>query len=561
MAWVAVGAIGGALIGGIASNSAANKQADAITTASQGAQLQGWQYNGPGGMGANTGGQQYNPQQFSNFANLANIAGGGQGQQQQQGGVAPYGSAPYGVGNPMTVGVNGQPAQSMGNSANGAPFGPLGGPLQAGSNSPGGVAPNGGASPTASGGYLLGGYQGGGQQYGGLGGIYGQQGFSGLRGGNGDRGPMAGYGGYNGQQQSGPSNSANQLNTNLGNYLNPAFGGLGALAAGQVGQAGMASQGGIPANIQQALMGLQGNMQGPQGTQGGLYGQLGGMAGMQMGQGMLAGQGFNQIMGANGNYNSAYNNALQAQMGFLNNQQGHAMQQNSDAQFQRGQMGTSGGALQTQAMAQGFGLADAQAQQYAASQGLAAQGQALGQGNAMLGNAFGNYNNSANLSNNMYNNIYTQNSSQNQIGYDRSLQNVGTQTNAAMLPQQLAGNDLNLALQAMQGASGLNNMGLQNAQAALGGSAAQANAAVRAGTAMGGIATSPQFSTSGQNWGNAFSGLINNQAVQSGIQGLFSSGGSAPVNANTQQLAGISPLQSTVNAQPSSLDSLASIGG
>ena len=225
---------------------------------------------------------------------------------------------------------------------------------------------------------------------------------------------MGGYGGQGGGLPGGAA-AGNQLNTSLGNYLNPAFGGLSALAAGQVGQAGMAAQNGIPANVQMALGQLQGNMQGPQGTQGGLYGQLGGLGMAQMGQAGLMGAGFNQINGANGNYNSAYNNALQAQMGFLNNQQGRAMQQNSDAQFGRGQLGTSGGALQTQAMAQGFGLADAQAQQYAASQGLAAQGQALTQGNSMLNNAFGNYNNSANLSNNMYNNIYTQNSAQNPL--------------------------------------------------------------------------------------------------------------------------------------------------
>lgn len=540
MVWAAVGAIGGALISGIASNSAANTQADAMKQAAQGANLQNWNYNGPGGMSANMGGQSYNPTQFTGFNDLANTGGipnsmsagyGGQGQGYGQpapprtgmtvnsgsgGGFSPtdqFGMPTTGQWNPTTMsngptgGGNGYSNTGPGNMTasgySGLGLSPGGG------NSPGGISPTygGGASPG-------GGFSG---QSGGMNayapapynqgaGDYFQQGNRANYGGS-------GRGGYTPNNSAGGSTGGgpNSLNTNLGNYLNPAFGGLGALGAGMVGQAGMAANGGIPGNIQQALGGLNYyTNNGPQGTQANLYGQSGGLAGMQMGQGMLAGQGMNQITGANANYQSAYNNALQSQMSFLNNQQGRAMQQSSDAQFGRGQMGTTGGGLQTQAMAQGFGLADAQAQQYAASQGLAAQGQALSSGNAMMSNAFGNYNNSANIQGNLYNNIFNQNGSMNNTMYNRAVQNVGTQTNMATLPQSIAGTDLNLATQAMQGASGLNTMGLQNAQAALGGSSAQANAAVRAGTVMGGIATNPSFTTGAQAWGNSLGNLVGN---------------------------------------------------
>ena len=93
------------------------------------------------------------------------------------------------------------------------------------------------------------------------------------------------------------------------------------------------------------------------------------------------------LNGANGNYNSAYNTSLNAQMGLLNHQQGLAMDANNTGQFARGQLGTTGGGLQTTALAQGFGLADLQAQQNAVSQGLAAQQTAYSGANTAAGGA------------------------------------------------------------------------------------------------------------------------------------------------------------------------------
>jgi hypothetical protein len=102
----------------------------------------------------------------------------------------------------------------------------------------------------------------------------------------------------------------------------------------------------------------------------------------------------------------------------------------ADSQFGKGQAGTSGGALQTQAFAQGLGTADLQRQITAQQMGQQQQAQAVsnagalsGQGNALLQNAFSNFN-------------QTQNQQQQLAALPSYLQSLNLQNSGSALGQQ-----------------------------------------------------------------------------------------------------------------------------
>lgn len=468
-----------------------------MSQARQGAEMSPWSVYGPGGTNMTMGGNQPPNYGFNGFGALAGMGGGGG-----------YG---YGGGGGMPAGYGTSPSGMYGGSPTASMYGGPGGP-------------GGGYQMTPSGPMSIpGGSPGGmpGTSYSGPNGL-----ISGPMG-----RMMAGRdgGGYGPGMGAGNGSPGNSFNMNMGPYLGPTASGLGVLAGQSTGQAGMYAQGNLPTGLTSAYnnAAMWGNpVMLPQGTQGSLYGMAGGLAGMMGGMGGVAGAGMGLINGANGTYQGAYNNSLQAQMAVLNNQQGIQTAANNDNLYSTGRMGTSGGALQTQAMAQGFGLADAGAQGIAAQTGLAAQGQALGYGNALTSNAFGNFNNASAVGSNLYSDIYNQNLGINQTGYNRAGTNFANATTMAGMPAALAQQYLNLGGSALTQFGGIQNMGIQNAQLGLNASGNQANARIGAGNVMGNISNNSNYTTSGMNTANTVGNVANSlYGAYQNYGGGYSGGG------------------------------------
>lgn len=357
----------------------------------------------------------------------------------------------------------------------------------------------------------------------------------------------------------------NGVGTQLSPGFNSAFTGMGNLANRAVGNANNTMGGGLPPALQAAMAryGQQVGMT-PQGTQGQL-GQLFGNNNLAAGTAAgLMGQGFNQlnnpligqannaagqmIGNANQSYGTAYNTALQNIQAAMQRPEQQQMAALQNQEFERGQLGTSGGALQTEAMAQGFGNANLNAQIQANTQGLQAQQQAMqgaglfsgigaqqmGLGNSLLANALGQFNNTSGIGSNIANSIFGQNQAIQQTGYNQAMQNVGMQQGGAMFPTQLAGAQLGLATQAGTGANTLNQMGLNNFGAGLNFTNAQ-NTAMQ-GSARNQILGSinPQL-TGNAGYGNLFSQLLGNNG-----QGITGAGGA--LNSQTGIMSNLAKL-------------------
>jgi hypothetical protein len=216
-------------------------------------------------------------------------------------------------------------------------------------------------------------------------------------------------------------------------------------------------------------------------------------------------------------------------------------------QFSRGQMGSSGGALQTEAFARGLGEADLTRQLQANQEARTTQQNALGVGTSLanvgsnitglddqlLQSAFGRFGSTAQLGSNLAQQRFGNNVLLNQTGYDRSNTNLNNQVTASQLPAALQGSWLNLALQSANGQGALQDQGLQQLQAALGMSSAAANARTGNSSAianlLGARATSPN---SGDIWGQILTGIGSRTGNQSGngsisdlLSGLFGNKG------------------------------------
>jgi len=328
--------------------------------------------------------------------------------------------------------------------------------------------------------------------------------------------------------------SGGGLNINLGAAGNQAYSGFTNLANNSLNKINSGGVG-LPAGVMQALQQLQYSTgQTPQGTQGFLSNVgnqgAGGLinAGTSTLNNPLIGQAFgnagNLLNSANGAYSSAYNSALNSQLGVLQNQQDLALNSNNNLEFAQGRLGTSGGALQTKALAQGFGLADLQAQNNAV--GLAnnaMQTNFLGANTANniglgLLNSGGNLLSAGgSLGANIGNSIFNQNAAINQIGVNNANTNFTGQTSGSMLPGQLSLQQLQLALGGISGNTALSNIG--NNSAALGLSAYNdiannQNAATKnlwqSGFAMQGGGGSGTGQAAGQiSNGNSGGGLLN----------------------------------------------------
>jgi hypothetical protein len=108
--------------------------------------------------------------------------------------------------------------------------------------------------------------------------------------------------------------------------------------------------------------------------------------------------------------------------------------------------------------------------------------------------------------------MFNQNAQINQADYSRALTNFGTQTSVAGLPVALAGNELSLGMSALNGASGINQLGINDYNAALEASQAQSNAQNKAATNMvnSGSVQGSFAANVGSPYGNLAASLGNN---------------------------------------------------
>jgi hypothetical protein len=321
---------------------------------------------------------------------------------------------------------------------------------------------------------------------------------------------VSGLGGMGASFQNG------QLGIN-GGALSPMAAGYGQYGQSQLGMANQYGAGGVPTNVTNGYNSYMGNLGAAQGYAN--KGQAGSLGMMNAGSNM-----FNS---AGTNYNSAYNTALNSGLAALN----PAIQQQSNAllnsNFERGMSGTSGGALQTQALQNSFNTADLQVQGNAVNQGLAAMNTTgnLGLGAYAQGaGQLGNFNNqSANLGSQGFNAG---------MGY------------SAFSPQ-LAGMYGANANSAVTGFGGINSMGLQNAQMGLASQTNVGNQMNRAATTQmqgantynGGLAGygasmlgSPNFSGMAGGVGNSLSSLFGSGMNSSNLYGNGATAGMATGN-------------------------------
>lgn len=333
----------------------------------------------------------------------------------------------------------------------------------------------------------------------------------------------------------GATGSNGQYNINSG-VFGTAANNFGNFAGQQSTLAGMAGSGANPTGVTAAgntamsvlnpnVTGTQSNLYGAMGANGFSQGAAGNLAAMGNSQlnnpliGQANGQASNLLGSAGANYNSAYQTSLNSQLAALNPQ----IQQQSNAllnsNFERGQSGTSGGALNVQALQNSFNTADLQAQSNAVAQANSLMGTtynaantASGIGTAqqysgtnMVNSGLSNFNNATGLTNTLSNSIYGQNTGLAQTNASLGQQGLSTQENLAAFSPQLASLYQNNANSAISGASGINNMGLATANlgAQLGNDqSTQQNAAARNLTAL---TTANNYNA---NSGNAYSGLL-----------------------------------------------------
>lgn len=307
----------------------------------------------------------------------------------------------------------------------------------------------------------------------------------------------------------GPNSTAainnGQVQTGLTGGLNTANQNLGTLGA-QQSQIAASFGNAAPTNVQNAIN-SQAGQQAPQGTQGALNAQgqlqtavqgsqlgLIGAGQQQLGNsltGNLQNAAQNQLSTAGSDFNTTYNNQLNSLNAQLALPAAQAQSQLNDQEFGRGQLGTSGGALQTQAFATGLGQAFMGNQNQAFNQAMSAQNSAtsnaatlsgaannnLSTANSLLANAYGQFNNTSALNTNTANSIFNQNSQISQLGNQYGQQNLNNQITSAALPAQLAGAYGANANQAISGATGLNNIAAGGATQALAAGTQQGNQA------------------------------------------------------------------------------------
>jgi hypothetical protein len=316
-----------------------------------------------------------------------------------------------------------------------------------------------------------------------------------------------------------------------------------------------ANNGGLPQNITDALNGVQGasGVPGMPDTSG-LQSQIDAIMGRSVND-------MNRGSAAPGLQSLAFNGAAQnlgdAARGFGDVRDSTLANLRSQAQpfedraydklnndlFSTGRLGSSGGALQTEAFARGLGQADTERQLQANNEARLTQQNALGVGQGLAGvgsgvaglddsllqNAFGRFSQTAGLASDLTQQRFGNSALLNNMGYDRANNNFQNQISAAQLPSQLQGQQLQLALQALGGQGALNDQGLSNFQAALAASQAGANARIGSGSNVAALAAQRAgMPTSSDIWGQIATGIASRNSNQSGngslsniLSGLF----------------------------------------
>lgn len=309
------------------------------------------------------------------------------------------------------------------------------------------------------------------------------------------------------------------------------------------GQAVPSFTNGLPASVSNALSGLQGSMGGPGLDLAGLDQITGGVnnAFAQARNGLsTAGQmpGFNpaalfgnaqtQLGSLGQTYDQAYGNTLNTLREQARPEEERAFAGLTDNLFATGRLGSTGGALQTEAFARGLGQADLSRQLAAGQEGRLAQQNALGLGQGLFGvgasgmslqdqllnSAFGRFGQTAQMSADLNQARFARSMYGNETQYNRAQNLLGTQINLAGLPAALQSAQLGNVGAALQGQSGIQSQLLQMFGAGLSSEQAAANARIGAGSNMAQIVGNPSFGAQGQAnaamWSQLGSSLLNN---------------------------------------------------
>lgn len=220
-------------------------------------------------------------------------------------------------------------------------------------------------------------------------------------------------------------------------------------------------------------------------------------------------------------YDQAYGNTLNTLREQARPQEERQFASLQDNLFATGRLGSTGGALQTEAFARGLGQADLSRQLAAGQEGRLAQQNALGigqgafgLGDQLLNSAFGRFGQTAQLAGDLNQARFARSMYGNELGYSRAQNLLGTQINLQQLPAALDAARLGNVNTALQGQSGIQSQLLQMFGAGLSAEQAAANARIGAGSNMAQIVGSPSFGAAGQMgpamWSQLGSSLLNN---------------------------------------------------
>lgn len=227
-------------------------------------------------------------------------------------------------------------------------------------------------------------------------------------------------------------------------------------------------------------------------------------------------------------YDQAFGNTLNTLREQARPQEDRAFAGLTDNLFATGRLGSTGGALQTEAFARGLGQADLSRQLAAGQEGRLAQQNALGLGQGLFGvgasgmnlqdqlmnSAFSRFGQTAQLAGDLNQARFARSMYGNELGYSRAQNMLGTQINLQQLPAALDAARLGNVNSALQGQSGIQSQLLQMFGAGLSAEQAAANARIGAGSNMAQIVGSPSFGAAGQMgpamWSQLGSSLLNN---------------------------------------------------
>jgi hypothetical protein len=341
-----------------------------------------------------------------------------------------------------------------------------------------------------------------------------------------------GNGGMGATYRNNPNGYGGQIDLNAG-ALNPAMMGFQNYANSMVPR----GPGGLPPEVARAMQGVVGNSGIPGMNDAGLRSieQMNSQMGSRFAGDVMSNMGGFQTGLQNTAFRGAGQQMQDAMMGgeqarsrtldLLRAQaaphEGRAFNRLNDTQFATGRAGTTGGGIQTEAFARGLGEADLSRQLAAADEGRAFQQNAMGLSQSMAGmgtglrqtqdsllnSAFGRFSQTQQLGADLNRQRYERSIYGNQLGYDRSRDILGLQTNLAQMPMQLDAMRLGNANTALQGQAGIQEQLMQLFSGGLQAESAGANARLGSASNQAAIVGSPNFGLGGQMQASTYSQL------------------------------------------------------